>query len=64
MSLTHNPARPDEFKHDARWYLMPVAAMVVAVLLVVHGLVTVPDSPGDFGATTEHVGLAEAVVAP
>jgi len=64
MSLSHNPARHDEFKHDARWYLMPVVAMVVTVLLLVHGLVTVPDSPGDFGAITAQAGLAEAVVAP
>ncbi len=65
MRLPHNPTRPDEFRLEARWYLMPVAAMVVAVLLLVHGVVTAPDSPGDFSATAVHVGgLAEAVVAP
>lgn len=64
MSPRRNPARPDEFKHDARWYLMPVAAMVVTVLLLVHGLMTVPDNPDDFGAFTAQAGLAEAVVAP
>ena len=43
---------------------MPVAAMVVTVLLLVHGLMTVPDNPDDFGAFTAQAGLAEAVVAP